>query len=78
MSNLTITNVQIYTPDTYIENGVIKISGETKNFETLGQQIIILKEEAAINKVNLEKISITKEAKISFDLSLSFNHDILR
>jgi len=42
----------------------LKISGETENFEALGQQIIILRSEAGISKVNLNKTSITKEGKI--------------
>jgi hypothetical protein len=58
--------------------GALKIFGETQNFETLGQQILILRGEAAINKVNLEKVSIGKEGKINFDLSLFFNPDIFK
>ena len=58
--------------------GALKIFGETQNFETLGQQILILRGEAAVNKVNLEKVSIGKEGKINFDLSLFFNPDIFR
>jgi len=53
--------------------GQLKIFGETQNFETLGQQILILREEATINRVNLEKVSIGKEGKINFDLLLFFN-----
>jgi len=53
--------------------GALKISGQTQNFETLGQQILILGEEASINKVNLEKFSISQEGKINFELSVSTN-----
>jgi hypothetical protein len=58
--------------------GALKIFGETQNFETLGQQILILRGEAVINKVNLETVSIGKEGKINFDLSLFFNPDIFK
>jgi len=58
--------------------GQLKLSGETQNFVTLEQQTLILKGEEKIDKVNLENFSITKEGKIGFDLSLSFNPDIFR
>ena len=58
------------------EQGKLLVSGQTQSFETLGQQILILREEDLINKVNLETLSMDKEGKISFDLSLSFEPNI--
>jgi hypothetical protein len=51
----------------------LRLSGETDNFETLGQQIFILEEETALAKVTLESFSITSEGKINFELSLLLN-----
>ena len=51
----------------------LKVSGETDNFETLGQQIFILEEETALAKVTLESFSITSEGRINFELSLTLN-----
>jgi hypothetical protein len=75
-----ITHPQVWFSkfDFNSRQGELKISGETQNFETLGQQILILGDEEAINSVNLEKISITKEGKIDFDLLLSFKPDIFK
>lgn len=58
--------------------GELKLSGETQNFITLEQQILILKEEEKITQVNLGNFSVTEEGKINFDLSLSFNPDIFK
>jgi len=54
----------------------LKVSGETQNFESLGQQILILEDEETIDDINLETISISKEGGIEFDLSLSFRADV--
>ncbi len=51
----------------------LRVSGETDNFETLGQQIFILEEETALAKVRLESFSITSEGRINFELSLALN-----
>lgn len=49
----------------------IDLSGETQSFESLGQQLLIFQGEDFIESVNLEKVSISKEGKIGFSLSLS-------
>lgn len=53
----------------------LKVSGKTQNFESLGQQLIILENEETIDNVDLETISISKEGGIEFNLSLSFKPD---
>ncbi len=50
-------------------NGEVKLTGEADNFTTLGQQLLIFKDEEAIYEINLEKVSINKEGKIDFSLA---------
>ncbi|PIV43611.1 MAG: hypothetical protein COS26_00330 [Candidatus Nealsonbacteria bacterium CG02_land_8_20_14_3_00_40_11] len=49
----------------------VDLSGETQSFESLGQQLLIFQGEDSVESVNLEKVSISKEGKIGFSLSLS-------
>ena len=55
----------------------IDLSGETQSFESLGQQFLIFQGEDFIESVNLEKVSISKEGKIGFSLSLSLTPNFL-
>jgi len=60
------------------QKGVLELSGEAQNFESLGQQILILNEEKSIKDTNLKNISITKEGKVGFNISLSLEPEILK
>jgi Tfp pilus assembly protein PilN len=60
------------------EEKVANFSGEAKSFESLGQQLLILKNEDWIKNVELKEVSINKEGKINFNLSFSFNLEILK
>ncbi|MDD2696806.1 MAG: hypothetical protein PHE52_01450 [Candidatus Pacebacteria bacterium] len=54
------------------------LSGITQSFETLGQQFLVLQGSDWVNDVKLDRISISKEGKVTFDLSLSLNPNVLR
>jgi hypothetical protein len=58
--------------------GEFIISGESENFEILGQQLLIFEEEEELNEVNLGKALINNEGKIDFVLFALFNPDILK
>ena len=58
--------------------GELKISGETQNFVTLGQQTLLFKEEPRIESVNLISFLINQEGKIDFSLLLSFDQKIFK
>lgn len=49
---------------------LVKLVGSTENFQTLGQQILLLKKEPLIKEINLSEVSIREERKISFTLYL--------
>ncbi len=60
------------------EASIILLSGQTQNFQTLGQQISILKEEALIKRFDLSDIKLGKEGKVDFKIKLSLDPEILK
>lgn len=54
------------------------LSGETESFQTLGQQIFILKAANEIKSVNLSEVSIGREGAIIFTLNLSLDPIIFK
>lgn len=60
------------------QRGSLLLSGEASSFNSLGQQILILKGEENITAVNLEDSSLTKEGKISFNLALFLKPEIFK
>jgi len=58
--------------------GLIELTGEAQDFESLAQQMDIIKEAKIFEKVELNNVSLTKEGKINFNLSLSFDEAILK
>lgn len=56
----------------------VEISGETENFQTLGQQLLILKSHPFVKNLNLSGVSIGKEGKISFIFSLFLDSQIFK
>ena len=56
----------------------VALSCQTESFQTLGEQILILKEEKLIKNVNLVGVNIGKEGKIIFGLSLSLNPQLFK
>jgi len=55
---------------------IVKLIGETQSFATVGQQVSFFQKVDKINQVNLDEVSLTKEGKISFKLSLSFKPEV--
>lgn len=55
---------------------ILRLSGQTRSFENLGQQIFILEDEGTIENVVLETVSIDEEGQVIFDLSLFFKPGI--
>jgi len=49
----------------------IALSGETQSFETLGQQIFIMRNEEAISSVELEDLTINADGRVEFNISLT-------
>ncbi|PIR02045.1 MAG: hypothetical protein COV63_02195 [Candidatus Nealsonbacteria bacterium CG11_big_fil_rev_8_21_14_0_20_37_68] len=60
------------------EDFKIEIPGEAESYETLHQQLLILKAEKLIKEMKLSGISIGKEGKINFGLSLTLGPEIFK
>lgn len=58
--------------------GEATFSGKAQSFESLGQQLLILEDESLVKNVDLEKVSISKEGEINFELSLFLGLMILK
>ncbi len=54
------------------------LSGKTRNFENLGQQILIFEQSDWISKVDLQKVSISNEGNVDFELSIYIKPGILK
>ena len=48
-----------------------QLTGETENFESLGQQVLIMRNEEAISIINLDTVSTTRDGRVGFVLSLA-------
>jgi len=54
------------------------LSGKTSNFQTLGQQIFIFREQASIARVELINLSIGQEGETEFNFYLYFKPQIFQ
>ncbi len=59
-----------------LESAVVNLSGQSDNFEILGQQILILKKQEIIKNIDVSKISIAREKGVEFQLQLIFDPKI--
>jgi len=53
-------------------------SGKTRNFANLGQQILIFKQSSWASATELQKVSISKEGNVDFELLVSIKPGILK
>jgi len=58
--------------------GEVKLSGQTDNFVNLHQQVRILKGNHSVKNLNLSKIAIGREGRVSFDLGLTLDPGLLK
>lgn len=56
----------------------LTLLGRTKNFQSLGQQISIFKQEEQIIRVDLFNISIAKEGEIRFEVTLLISPEVFK
>ena len=61
-----------------LKEGKAALAGTTESFQTLGQQLYVLKKEKSITNVNLSGISIGEEGNIKFNLDLSLDPQIFK
>ena len=56
----------------------IILSGKTMNFANVGQQIVIFKEADWVSSTELQKIAISKEGNVDFELTISIKPGIIK
>lgn len=54
------------------------LQGETENFRTLGEQILILKQVEFIKGLQVSNISLTQAGKVSFSLTFTFSEELIK
>lgn len=57
-------------------NNRLELSGQTPDFEVLGQQMIIFQQQEFVKKIDLTNVSITKDKGIGFSLSINLDPQI--
>lgn len=60
------------------QGGKLTISGVTENFYSLGQQLLIFKDNPKILTADLSKIAISKKGQIEFTLDLSLAPEVFK
>ncbi len=58
--------------------GKVSFTAQTDNFQNLGKQLFLLKEDERVSNLSLSKISLTSDGKVQFDISFSFNKEFLK
>ena len=62
----------------YPETRKAVISGKTPNFQTLGQQLIILQSQDLFKDINLSNLSLGKEGEVEFTFNLSLSPQLFK
>jgi hypothetical protein len=53
-------------------------NGKTDDFQTLGEQILILKESGFVSNIQVSKIFLDRKGKVGFSLSFNFSENIIK
>jgi len=56
----------------------VSLLGYTDSFEILGQQLLLFRDDNFVENVNLEKVSLSKEGRVLFNLSLVFKPEVFK
>ncbi|MBU0476409.1 hypothetical protein KKB68_00090 [Patescibacteria group bacterium] len=78
MEGLCHPKVFFSTVDLSVKTQKVSISAQTDSFQTLGQQLLILKEEDSVRDISLNKVTAGKEGKVDFFLNFSLNPEVFK
>ena len=56
----------------------VVLLGETSNFETLGQQIVIFQNQELVKSVEITDLAVGKTGRVNFNISLSLDPQIFK
>lgn len=76
----TVTHPEVWFSklDFNLKENKASLSGSTENFQTLGQQLAILRNQKFIQTIDLSNIDLNKEGQVEFDFKILFNKDIFK
>lgn len=60
------------------QDSQVVLAGETSNFETLGQQIVIFQSHELVEKIDVSDLTIGKSGLVNFTFSISLNPEIFK
>ena len=78
LEKISHPKIQFSKFDFNLTGSQARVSGVTENFQTLGQQLLLLKKESLIKEVNLSEISLGKGEEVSFSLLLLLDPQIFK
>ncbi len=58
------------------DEAIVSVSAKSENFESVGQQIMTLREEDILKKINLSDLSTSEKGGVVFSLKLEFDPQI--
>jgi len=60
------------------KNYQVNLEGKTESFQSLGEQLLILRKNENIKEFNLSNISLDREGKVNFDLTFSLVPEVFK
>lgn len=70
--------VQFTALDLETKNYTVTLRGRTENFQTLGEQLLILESNKDIKNLELSDISFGREGKVGFGLTFNLTEELFR
>lgn len=78
LETITHPSVYFFNLGFNTDENKLTLNGKTDNFQTLGQQFLIFRNEKLIEKVNLTKISFGEEGNIVFSFEIFLSPEIFK
>ncbi|MFC1789413.1 PilN domain-containing protein [Patescibacteria group bacterium] len=78
IEKVTHPEVQFTSIAISADKKTVSLSGQTDNFQTLGQQLIVFKEEPLIHETTLSSISLGGEDEVSFNFNFLLDQIIFK
>lgn len=63
---------------TNLQQGTVILEGNTDNFQTLGQQLLIFEQHEFVKQATVSKVSVGREGEVTFNLQVVFDPESLK
>jgi len=61
-----------------VKDNNVSLSGQSKSFDVLGQQVMILKNKQEVESITVSKTSLNRERMVDFELNIKLNPSIFK